>query len=355
MIRRRTKNLRWELLWAFLLNNFVALLLSIGGYLIVRSTQSILLMHSVLILSALVPALYFGLSESSRLKKNLQPLRDGAVFLANGKLSHRVPQESGADIIDDIANQWNHMAERLETQVDTLQKLLARNRELADQSKQLAIVEERQRLARELHDSVSQQLFAISMTASALVNVSQSSSGFPKELKQPLEMMEETAVKAQDEMRALLLHLKPVGLENQGLKPALEQFLTELTDQYSIKLDWELEEIPSIRRGMEEHLFRITQEALSNLLRHSGANHGSILLQSRSGMISLVVEDNGIGFSESDRKKSSYGLATIRERTQEMGGDIRILSVKEKGTRLEIRIPCTNKEEQSHDNSDTHR
>ncbi|SDX36618.1 two-component system, NarL family, sensor histidine kinase LiaS [Marininema mesophilum] len=344
---RSRSDLRWDILSVFIINNCVALLLCIGGFLIVHGTTNLPLLFSILIVSALVPALYFGLKESNRLKNSLQPLRDGAVFLANGKLSHRVPEKSGADIIDDIADQWNHMAERLETQVDALQKLLTRNRELADQSKQLAIIEERQRLARELHDSVSQQLFAISMTASALVNVAQTTPSFSENLRSSLGMLEETAAKAQDEMRALLLHLRPIGLENQGLKPALEQLLTELAGQHSFQLEWELEDIPSIGRAMEEHLFRITQEALSNLLRHSKATYGNILLQHRQETLFLTVEDNGVGFSETDRKKSSYGLATIRERTQEMGGDVRIVSVKEKGTRLEIRIPSINKEEKS--------
>ncbi|MDR6227322.1 sensor histidine kinase [Desmospora profundinema] len=343
----RFQRLQWKFFVAFLLNSLLtaAVLLVLSAVLMDSRIQPgpdgdpgpLLL----ILCSALAVGLCLGLFMSQRLRRRFQVLKDGAVFLANGNLSHRIPAEGG-DEVADIAAQWNRMAARLENQVGTLQKLISQNKELADQRERLAIVDERQRLARDLHDSVSQHLFAISMMASAMVEAAKRR---PETLASSLKELDEVAVKAQTQMRALLLQLRPAELEEQTLTEALEQLLRELENKHPIRCKREWSALPSLHKGMEEHLYRIVQEALSNVLRHSGADEVWVRLQGLSQQLLLVVEDNGKGFTPDQEKISSYGLTTMRERTQEMGGTFRLVPLPEKGTRLEIRIPYVRTEE----------
>jgi NarL family two-component system sensor histidine kinase LiaS len=337
--RIRFQRLQWKFFLSFLMNSLLtaALLIGLASFLLDPSIVSDRQPHTLLLLlcSASAVGLIMGLFMGQLLQRRFQVLKDGAVFLANGYLSHRMPI-TGGDEVADIAGLWNQMANRLEHQVATLQKLINQNKELADQRQRIAIVEERQRLARDLHDSVSQHLFAISMMASAMA---QAVHRKPETLASSLKELDETAVKAQTEMRALLLQLRPAELEEQSLTEALEQLLQELENKHPIRCRREWDALPPLHKGLEEHLYRIVQEALSNVLRHSEADEVRIRLQSVSRKLVLVVEDNGRGFTLDQVKKSSYGLTSMRERAEEMGGTFRLIPLPEKGTRLEIRIP----------------
>ncbi len=341
-------SLQWKIVYTFLFSSLSATLLLVGLFTLwsylYENEETLLLTYLsnfstfvlFLLVSVLFSGLLFGIYTGQMIKKRLRPLKDGAIFLSSGKLAHRVPVK-GTDEISQIAVEWNRMAQRLENQVSSLQKLIQKNKELADQAKQLAVMEERQRLARDLHDSVSQQLFALSMTASAAIKL------FKKKPEKSLEQLlylEEIANRAQTEMRALLLHLRPVQLEDKGLRHALDQLLQELQEKHPIRYIWELDEPGDVSKGVEEQLFRIAQEAISNTLRHSNASQVEVKLKRLSQALLLVIQDNGIGIKEEKKnKKSSYGLSMMRERAEEMGGTLQIISVKDRGTRLEVRVP----------------
>jgi NarL family two-component system sensor histidine kinase LiaS len=140
-------------------------------------------------------------------------------------------------------------------------------------------------------------------------------------------------------MRALLLHLRPVPLEGKRLSQGLVELLQELHAKVPIEIVWDLDEQIRLPSGIEDHLFRIVQEALSNALRHSRASKLEVRLQQLGDTIRLGIRDNGAGFELDDKKQTSYGLQTMRERVIEIGGSLNIITAPGKGTRIDIRVP----------------
>jgi len=197
-----------------------------------------------------------------------------------------------------------------------------------------AIMIERGRLARELHDSVSQQLFAISMMSSAV------HAGLDDDnpMKQHVSKLEYMANQAQSEMRALLLHLRPVQLEGKKLSVGIHELLTELSAKQNLDVRWQLDDL-TFAIGVEDHLFRMMQEAISNTLRHAKATKLEISLKKSDNTAIMRIFDDGIGFEMDDRNVGSYGLETMKERAIEMGGTLKIMSVKNQGTQIEIKVP----------------
>ncbi|MEK4424683.1 sensor histidine kinase [Solibacillus sp. FSL K6-1523] len=223
--------------------------------------------------------------------------------------------------------------ELIETQRASLQRLATEKVQTNDAIVQERLLAERQRLARELHDSVSQQLFAASMLLSALTEQEQD----PKSQKQ-LGQVEKVVQQAQLEMRALLLHLRPVALRNKTLAEGLEDLILELQEKVYFNIDYQIEEI-ALSKTEEDHLFRIAQEALSNTLRHAKANEVELLFIARDQLAILRIQDNGLGFDVDGDKTSSYGLRNIAERAVEIGCTYKIVSVPNEGTIVEVKVP----------------
>lgn len=223
--------------------------------------------------------------------------------------------------------------ELIDTQRASLQRLSHEKVETNDAIVQERLLAERQRLARELHDSVSQQLFAASMLLSALTEQQQD------ELAQKqLAQVEKVVQQAQLEMRALLLHLRPIALHNKSLAEGLEDLIVELQEKVYFNIDYQIEEI-DLSKAEEDHLFRIAQEALSNTLRHAKATEVELLLIARDQLAILRIQDNGLGFSNDGDKTSSYGLRNIAERAVEIGCTYKIVSVPNEGTIVEVKVP----------------
>ncbi|RHW41539.1 sensor histidine kinase [Neobacillus notoginsengisoli] len=216
------------------------------------------------------------------------------------------------------------------------QRLATEKAEDQEMRIQEIISQERNRLARELHDSVSQQLFAASMLMSAITEMKEDDEG--TEAKQ-LKLVEEMIHQSQIEMRALLLHLRPAALKGKTLQEGIADLLGELSQKVMIEIHWKAEDF-AMDKGVEDHLFRILQESVSNTLRHAKANSLDVLLIKRDGLIILRVADDGVGFDEEDRKAGAYGLQNMHERALEIGGTMKIVSVKNKGTRLEVKVPA---------------
>ncbi|SDG77103.1 sensor histidine kinase [Aneurinibacillus thermoaerophilus] len=286
-------------------------------------------------IAALVGA-SIGYIYGNLMKKRIEILLQSAMMIERGHLSTRVPY-LGDDEIGRLGERLNEMTIRFQQQVISLQRLSAHNAELTEQVKQAAVTEERQRLARELHDAVSQQLFAISMTMAA---VKRTLAQNPKRAVQQVELVEEMAAAAQAEMRALLLHLRPTQLEGKSLKEGIEGLLIELQAKHALSFSWQIEDLPSLPKGMEDHLFRILQEALSNTLRHAKAKKVEVKLTRIQNRLRLRVTDDGIGFSQGEEKKSSsYGMKLMEERVAEIGGVLVISSAPGHGTMIEVTIP----------------
>ncbi len=338
---RKLKNMIWRsmgesIMFSVLLAALIVYFLYVYGYVdfaghwtsILRNVATILII--VLGLGAI-----FGYWRSGKVKRRLEVLSEAMLMLEKGQLSRAVP-DLGEDEIGRLGEQLGRISKKWEEQVTSLQRLSANNAELAERVRFSAVTEERQRLARELHDAVSQQLFAISMTATALARTMDKD--FAKAQRQ-VSLIEEMAAVAQSEMRALLLHLRPIHLEGKRLAQGMYELVQELRAKVPIDIQLEMDDEVQLPRGIEDHLFRIVQEALSNTLRHSKADKLEVRLQRKPEYVRLLIRDNGIGFDMNVRKTASYGIVSMQERVNEIGGSIHILSAPGKGTRIDIRVP----------------
>jgi NarL family two-component system sensor histidine kinase LiaS len=208
--------------------------------------------------------------------------------------------------------------------------------EWREQVKFTAVIEERQRLARELHDAVSQQLFAISMTATAVGRTIEKDW---ERARRQVQLIEEMAAVAQSEMRALLLHLRPVHLDGKNLAQALERLVGELKVKVPMDIAVDVDSTILFHPSAEDHLFRIAQEALSNTLRHAKATKMAMKLERDGKKAKLSFTDNGVGFDLEEKKQASYGLLTMEERINELGGNIQVHTAPGEGTAIEMWLP----------------
>ncbi|WLD93887.1 sensor histidine kinase [Alkalihalobacillus sp. AL-G] len=289
--------------------------------------------------------LAFGVASGFYWRKNFDFLEAGLTQLQRGRTLS--PAENGVMKTHELEQIWTHIEKvqhHIAEQTKLSQKLA--NEKAEDQEKQIQkmVSEERNRLARELHDSVSQQLFAASMLMSA---VNESNDEGETKRKQ-LQLVEEMIHQSQLEMRALLLHLRPVALKGKSLKEGIEELLRELVQKVPIEIEWKVEEL-TLEKGIEDHLFRILQESVSNTLRHAKAHSLNVLCIQREDIVRLRVEDDGVGFNVETAKTGSYGLQNMHERAVELGGTMKIVSVPNKGTRLEVTIPMIREEEVDND------
>ncbi|MGS2778463.1 sensor histidine kinase [Robertmurraya sp. GLU-23] len=282
----------------------------------------------------------FGLGSGFYWRKQMQTIDDLLHEVEEGRESQ---MENGISY-EPIVQRVRKIQKQISDQAKASQKLANEKAEDQENRIQEIISQERNRLARELHDSVSQQLFAASMMMSAINETKQVESE-DREAKQ-MKMVEEMIHQSQLEMRALLLHLRPVPLKGKTLQEGIEELLIELSQKVTMEIGWKVEEFP-LDKGVEDHLFRILQESVSNILRHSKAKELEVLLIQRDNFIIMRVVDDGVGFDVEESKAGSYGLQNMHERAVEIGGTCKIISVKNKGTRLEVKVPLMRKGESS--------
>lgn len=277
-------------------------------------------------------------------RNQFKVIEKGLNDLADGRQIDDSQVEQTPDLVPIFEKMISIQKEMIE-KAKLSQKLATEKAEDIEEKIQEMISEERNRLARELHDSVSQQLFAASMLMSA-INETKTSSD-ERETKQ-LKMVEHMIHQSQLEMRALLLHLRPVALKGKSLMEGIEELLIELSQKVTMEIVWKVEPLV-LDKGIEDHLFRILQESISNTLRHSQAAKLDVLLIMRDDFVILRVVDDGIGFDVETEKAGSYGLQNMYERALEIGGTMKIISMKSKGTRLEVKVPIIEKEGEVHD------
>lgn len=242
--------------------------------------------------------------------------------------------------LNSLTHKMKQLQDKISKQAELFQNLATKRAEEREQSLQEIVIQERNRLARELHDSVSQELFAASMMMSA---INETSSNMSDTLKKQLQLVENMIQQSQLEMRALLLHLRPVALKGKSLIDATVELLVELKQKVPMEITWKVEEF-KLDKGVEDQLFRILQESVSNTLRHAKATTLHIMLVKRDDTVILRVKDNGVGFDITNVKTGSYGLQNMQERALEVGGTIKIISLPNEGTQLDVRIPILRKD-----------
>lgn len=293
---------------------------------------------------SLAIGLLFGVFSGFYWKKQFQSIDQVLHDVEEGR-TFQINETGLFDEIKTAFERIKKIQKQITEQAMLSQKLANEKAEDQENRIQEIISQERNRLARELHDSVSQQLFAASMLMSA-INETKAPAD-ERETKQ-LKMVESMIHQSQLEMRALLLHLRPVALKGKTLKEGIEELLVELSQKVTMEINWKVEDFP-VDKGVEDHLFRILQESLSNTLRHSKANELEVLMINRDGFIILRVVDDGVGFDVEESKAGSYGMQNMYERAVEIGGTLKIVSVKNKGTRLEVKVPILKIKDEAND------
>jgi signal transduction histidine kinase len=211
------------------------------------------------------------------------------------------------------------------------------NARLYERSRELSIAEERNRLARELHDSVSQKLFGVVLTAEAAATLLDRDSG---SARTQLRRVQELATEAMEELRSLIFELRPAALEAEGLATALRKHVEALRRVYRRDIGLHVVGKPELAPSTESEVFRIAQEALANALRHAQAMRVDVVLDSRDGRLVVTVADDGIGFEAHSAPVRSrrLGLTSMEERARAVGGTLRIESAPGAGTTVRLEV-----------------
>lgn len=210
------------------------------------------------------------------------------------------------------------------------------NHRLYDEAQGIAALEERQRLARELHDSVSQALYGIGLgarTARTLVDID------PQRAIEPVEYVLSLAEVGLAEMRALVFELRPESLETEGLVASLHDQLAPLQARHAIEVDFADCEEPDLPLSVKEAVYRIAQEAIHNTVKHSQATSLKIELVCTPELLTLELIDDGRGFDPDGPFPGHLGLRSMRERAASLDGQVIIESQPGEGTRIRAQIP----------------
>jgi PAS domain S-box-containing protein len=206
------------------------------------------------------------------------------------------------------------------------------NANLYRQAQSLAALEERQKLARELHDSVSQALYGIALGARTVSTILERRSTNDNELIRPADYILSLAEAGLAEMRALIFELRPESLELEGLVAALEKQAASVEARYQVQVKTSFKGEPSLKIEAKEALYRVSQEALQNIIKHAKADSVQIQLEQRNGRVVLEILDNGIGFDPSLSFPGHLGLLSMKERVKKAGGELEITSSPGRGT-----------------------
>jgi signal transduction histidine kinase len=211
------------------------------------------------------------------------------------------------------------------------------NARLYEQAQQVAVVQERQRLARELHDSVTQSLYSLTLLAAGWRRLARDSR--LGSIEEPLAEIGEVAQQALKEMRLLVYELRPPALEEEGLLGVLHQRLGVVEKRAGVEARLVLEEVVELPAEMEEALYRIALEALNNALKHAAATSVTVRFRADDRRVELEVADNGRGFDPGTIGKSAgMGLTSMRERAEKLGGSLTIHSTPGEGTRVKVEV-----------------
>jgi signal transduction histidine kinase len=228
------------------------------------------------------------------------------------------------------------LVSRLREQRESLREANANLTHYASTLEQLTVSRERNRLARELHDTLAHSLTAISVsleTAKAYFDIN------PEQSREMIDISLESTRKGVDETRRALKALRSSDLVDMGLRLAIKKAAESAASRFGLDLELDLQDpMPSLSPDVEQTILRVTQEAIENLTKHSRAKKFSIQLSSK-GQTILIVEDDGVGFDMRSREASGhFGLVGMRERAELSGGKLKIESDKGKGTRVVLTI-----------------
>ncbi len=257
-----------------------------------------------------------------------------------------MPILDGADILGAIylANPRNRAEfstddERLLGVLAAHAAIALTNARLYERSRELTLVEERQRIAHELHDAVAQKLFSLRLTAQAAGALV---SRDPARAATELAAVSRLAAEAQDELRQVVAELMPADLADHGLVETLRRRVALLDRVHAAAVTFQADGVRRLPAATEEAILRVAQEALHNALRHGGAASVTVRLLGRPGGVELEIIDDGLGFDPAAVRtggSSGLGLASMRERATSVGGSLRVRSRAGSGTTIHLEVP----------------
>jgi signal transduction histidine kinase len=217
------------------------------------------------------------------------------------------------------------------------------NARLLAQVEKRAAQEQRQRLARELHDSVSQALFSINLTARAIETMLKRQIIPSEQVMGKLHDLGQLTSGAMAEMKALIFELRPGALEEEGLLSALGKHAAAVQARELLPITITSRgDMPGLKPVVEEALYRIAQEALHNVVKHAKATSAEIILDAgeERGCVVLRIKDDGAGFDTSGVPAGHLGLGTMRQRAESLRGECRVDSAPGRGTEVIVRVPA---------------
>jgi NarL family two-component system sensor histidine kinase LiaS len=268
---------------------------------------------------AIVPVgVLFGLLASRRLVRRIRRLERAAAAVADGDYSVTLPVSS-RDEVGQLEANFTTMTRQLDSAL-----IAERQRATGD-----ARVAERARIAREVHDAISQHLFGLRMIAAGMRRADPGN--------QQVRAIERISDEALRDMQALLVELRPASLDGGGLAPALQEICMAYHDRLGVTVDASLDDV-SVPAPVEHALLRITQEACTNAIRHGNARRLTVSMTRQDGHVELAVHDTGTGFDPAAPHTGS-GLINIRDRVVELGGSVDIASAPGRGAALTVRVP----------------
>lgn len=222
--------------------------------------------------------------------------------------------------------------------LDELQAAHQQLQEYAGQAEELATAKERNRLARELHDSVAQTLYGLTLQSEAASR--KLAAGDIQAVEAYLQGFRTSARQTLQETRRLIFELRPPVLEQDGLIAALLARLEAVESRSGLRVQMDLPESVQLTPQQEDALYAIAMEALNNTLKHAQAQAVRLSLHKAPGEIRLVIADDGAGFEPQDpASHSGMGLRSLHERTAQIGGNVSLHSAPGEGTTLEVKVP----------------
>lgn len=271
-------------------------------------------------------------SYSNRLTR----LRDAMVSMTTDDFSVTIHVKDG-DEIDQLGKQFNIMASQLQERIRELKELSDKNALLAEEASALTSLEERNRIARELHDSIKQQLFAFRLSAGVAAKLIDKDT---VKAKMIIVESDELAKNIQLELDEIILQLRPSSLKNKDLPEALKEYCQKWEKGTGIFTEVSIIGQKKASSEVENALYRIAQETLNNIKKHSCASQVKVLLEYETDLVRLCIEDNGSGFDATAVDNLvSTGLKGMRERVEEFYGSFKIQNNKDTGTVVCAEIP----------------
>ena len=276
-----------------------------------------------LLFGAGIAGAIFGSIFSRGLSTRFKQLSTTTDLWSEGDFSRYIEDATG-DEISQFSQRLNNMALQL-------QSLLRRRQDMA-------VSEERNRLARDLHDSAKQQALAASFElGTALTLYERDPQGAKKHLVEADTLVD--AVRR--ELTNLVDELRPQSMDGQDFAEILKAHATEWSHRSGIELNINIEGNEKLSLATRETLFRIAQEALANIARHSSASSADVSLEYRPNIVTMIVKDNGRGF-DTNVSHSGVGLASMRERAEALGGSFTVESTPGQGTHILVTLPKEN-------------